>query len=444
VSDVAQPDKASGNPPLSNLDPVVTIPNAIGAPPMTTGHLVHECEQAIAAALDKVDGVEFCYLAPADKAASLVALQRLETRMAATRLRMLAVADDVAEEAGARDVGVWLQRATRSDRGPARRAMTLSRALDRRWLALAAAHAAGEVSTAQTEVIARVLDELPDDVGAEVLAQAERVLIGYAADFAPKELRRLGRTILGVVAPEVGEEQERKQLEDEERHARKKTSLTSHSHGDGTTTIKIRLPDASADRLTTYLHAWTNPRRPDGSPGRTDAMTEMPYATRLGHAFCALLEHLDPAQLPVHGGTATTVMVTIELDKLMAGLGVATTGTDGRLTAGDVRRLACTADLVPVVLGGKSEILDVGRAKRLFTAAQRRALAVRDKRCRAEGCDMPADWSEAHHLHPWSRGGDTDLANAILLCSHHHHRAHDDRFQHDRLPNGDLRFHRRT
>lgn len=411
---------------------------------MTTGHLVQECEQAIAAALDKVAGVEFCYLSPADKASSIVALHRLEIRLAATRLRMLAVADDVAEQAGARDVGTWFQQVARVDRDPARRAMSLARSLDRRWLALAEAHTTGAVSTAQTEVIARVLDELPDDVGAEVLAQAEEVLIGHAAEFAPKELRLLGRTILGVVAPEVGEERERKRLEDEERHARKKTALTTHSHGDGTTTIRIRVPDAAADRLTTYLHAWTNPRRPDGTPGRTDAMAELPYATRLGQAFCALLEHLDPGRLPVHGGTATTVMVTIALDQLMTGLGVATTGTEGRLSAGDVRRLACTANLVPIVLGGRSEVLDVGRAKRLFTAAQRRALAVRDKRCRAEGCDMPAAWSEAHHLHPWSRGGDTDLANAVLLCSHHHHRAHDERFQHDRLPNGDLRFHRRT
>ena len=84
---------------------------------MTTGHLVQECEQAIAAALDKVDAVEFCYLSPAEKAASLVALQRLETRIAAARLRMLAVADDVAEQAGARDVGAWVQGATRTDRG---------------------------------------------------------------------------------------------------------------------------------------------------------------------------------------------------------------------------------------------------------------------------------------------------------------------------------------
>jgi hypothetical protein len=411
---------------------------------MTTGHLVQECEQAIVAALDKVSEVEFLYLSPTEKASSLVALARLESRLAATRLRLLAVADDLAEEAGARDIGTWFQQAARVDRGPARRAMMLARSLDRRWSALAAAHAAGEVSTAQADVIAGALEDLPDDVGSEVLARAEAVLIGHAAEFAPKELRLLGRGILGVVALEVGEEQERRQLEDEERLARKKTCLTTHSHGDGSTTIKICVPDAAADRLTTYLHAWTNPRRPDGSPGRTDAMAELPYATRLGQAFCALLEHIDPATLPVHGGTTTTVMVTIAMDQLMAGLGVASTGTDGRLTAGDVRRLACTANLVPVVLGGRSEVLDVGRAKRLFTAAQRRALAVRDKRCRAEGCDMPAAWSEAHHLHPWSRGGDTDLANAVLLCSHHHHRAHDDRFQHDRLPNGDLRFHRRT
>ena len=411
---------------------------------MTTGHLVHECEQAIAAALDKVAGVEFCYLSPADKAASLVELQRLESRIAAMRLRMLAVADDVAEQAGARDVGAWVQRATRTDRGPARRAMALARALDRRWSALAAAYAAGGVSSAQCEVIVRCLDELPGEVGAEVLGRAEAVLVGHAADFAPQELRRLGRQVLGVVAPEVGEEHERRQLEDEERHATRKTCLSTQSHGDGTTTIRVRVPDASADRLMTYLHAWTNPRRRDGSPGRTDAMGELPYATRLGHAFCALLEHLDPARVPVHGGTATTVMVTIGLEELVSGLGVATTGTDGLLTAGEVRRLACTAQLVPVVLGGRSEILDVGRAGRLFTAAQRRTLALRDKRCRAEGCDMPADWAEAHHLHPWSRGGGTDLANAVLLCSHHHHRAHDVRFAHDRLPTGDIRFHRRT
>lgn len=170
----------------------------------------------------------------------------------------------------------------------------------------------------------------------------------------------------------------------------------------------------------------------------------LPYAVRMGHAFCDLLEHLDPAALPVHGRTATTVMVTIGLEQLASGLGVASTGTGGRITAGEARRLACAADLVPLVLGGPSEVLDVGRAQRLFTPAQRRALAVRDGRCRAEGCDIPAAWSEAHHLEPWVPDGATDLANGVLLCSHHHHRAHDDRYRYERQRSGDLRFHRRT
>ncbi len=410
---------------------------------MTSGQLVHECGQAIAAALDAVEEVEFCYLSPAEKAESLVELVKLQARIEATTLRMLAVADDVAEEHGARDAGTWLQRAARLDRSEARRAMNLAHALERRWTTVAKAQGDGVLTTAQAATIVRALDDLPDGLDPDLVARAEQALVSHATEFAPKELRCLGRRILDLLAPEVGEEQERRRLEGEERHARKKTSLTTHTHGDGTTTIKIRVPDSISDRLTTYLHAWTNPRRLDGRPGRTDAMSEAPYSTRLGHAFCALLEHLDPANLPVHGGTATTVMLTLPLDRLRDGLGVAVSGTDGRLSASQVRRLACTANILPVVLGAESEILDVGRARRLFTTAQRRALAVRDQRCRADGCDMPAAWSEAHHLHPWSRGGATDLDNALLLCSHHHHRAHDDRYLHDRLPNGDLRFHLR-
>ena len=86
----------------------------------------------------------------------------------------------------------------------------------------------------------------------------------------------LGSRILDVVAPEVGEEQERKRLEDEERQARKTTSPDHpRPHGDGTTTIRIRVPDATADRLLTYLHAWTNPRKARRqAAATTDARSE--------------------------------------------------------------------------------------------------------------------------------------------------------------------------
>ncbi|MQW77210.1 hypothetical protein GHK92_15155 [Nocardioides sp. dk4132] len=71
-------------------------------------------------------------------------------------------------------------------------------------------------------------------------------------------------------------------------------------------------------------------------------------------------------------------------------------------------------------------------------------MRIRDRECRADGCTIPATWCEAHHRQPWSAGGKTDLDNGMLLCSHHHHLIHDDRYLHQRMPNGDLRFVRRT
>jgi hypothetical protein len=72
-------------------------------------------------------------------------------------------------------------------------------------------------------------------------------------------------------------------------------------------------------------------------------------------------------------------------------------------------------------------------------------MIVRDRECRAEGCTIPAAWCEAHHWgRPRAQGGSTDLADGILLCSWHHHRAHDDTFDASWMPNGDVRFNRRT
>ena len=92
--------------------------------------------------------------------------------------------------------------------------------------------------------------------------------------------------------------------------------------------------------------------------------------------------------MPLHGGDATTLLVTIDFDRLRDGLGTALVG-DTPITVGQTRRLACTAKILPAVLGGDSEILDLGRARRLFSPAQRKAMAIRDVTCRAEGCDIP-------------------------------------------------------
>ncbi|MET0526395.1 MAG: HNH endonuclease signature motif containing protein, partial [Nocardioides sp.] len=118
--------------------------------------------------------------------------------------------------------------------------------------------------------------------------------------------------------------------------------------------------------------------------------------------------------------------------------------TGGRISAGEARRLACTAGIIPVVLGGKSQVLDVGRKRRLHTESMRIAMAVRDRGCTADGCETPPGMCHAHHDQPWSKGGSTSVRNGRLLCPRHHARAHDPTHEMAKLPGGKIRFHRRT
>jgi hypothetical protein len=107
------------------------------------------------------------------------------------------------------------------------------------------------------------------------------------------------------------------------------------------------------------------------------------------------------------------------------------------------RRLACQAGILPAVLGSDSQVLDLGRTARLFSPGQRKALNLRDRGCTETGCTMPAEFCEAHHQVPWSRGGKTDLREGTLLCPFHHHRAHDPAWLTHHHPNGTTTFTRR-
>lgn len=402
-------------------------------------HPLLACIDVIDEALTRASSCDPTYLPETDRREALLALAQLDGRLEAVRLRVTATAEGLVHNEGYGSVGAWLAQRTRTDRRPNDADVRLARLLDRRWHGTAAALMDGSVNTAQARVIVDALEDLPeDDVPPEVLQKAEAHLVAEAGSFAPKQLRILGRRILEVVAPELYDAQEAKALAREEERARKQTSLFTRRLGDGTTKVALRIPDGVADRLLTYLESFSSPR------GRARLEEKVPGFRRLGQAFCAFLEAADPKRMPLHGGDATTVLVTISLDELRKELGFAELGADGRLSAGEVRRLACNASIIPVVLGGKSEPLDLGRAARLFSPAQRKAMAIRDKTCRAEGCEIPAAWCEAHHFRaPWQRDGLTNLADGKLLCCYHHHRAHDDRFLQKELPSGDVRFHRR-
>ncbi len=436
-----------------------------------TAHPVLGCAESIRTALAGVSQVEPMFMSVADKEAALVVLARAESQVAELRLRVLATADDVAVEHGSRDAGVWYANATQTDPRVAAGELRLAKALDSRP-GVAAGVRSGAVSVAQARVITTALDELPAELGPQLQKDAEVSLVGYAKAHHPGELRRLGRRILEVVAPEITEEEEGKKLEAEERRAREKETLRFKDLGDGTTRIWGRLATSVCERLKAYLQAQTSPRKQaaeqaaasrdgccvtsstsdenhDHEHGGESAGTgeRIPQHRAYARAFAALLENLGAKQLPEHGGDATTILITLSYEQLLRDLSAAAVITgDGydRISATEARRLACQANLIPVVLGGKGDVLDLGRSQRLYSKAQRKALRLRDRRCRAEGCTIPAAWTEAHHLKPWSRGGRTDLEDGVSLCSHHHHRAHDTTYLTQRLPNGDLRFARRT
>jgi hypothetical protein len=111
-----------------------------------------------------------------------------------------------------------------------------------------------------------------------------------------------------------------------------------------------------------------------------------------------------------------------------------------RLTANQIRRLACEADIIPMVLNDHGVPLDLGRTIRLATHQQRLALRALHPTCAAEGCDIDFDWCEIHHLKPWEKGGLTDLDNLAPLCSYHHHWVHECGLEAEILPDRTLRF----
>ena len=192
--------------------------------------------------------------------------------------------------------------------------------------------------------------------------------------------------------------------------------------------------------LGKVIESMTAPRRMR-EPG-TGGDRSYDWAHRRGLAFAELLEHLPTDHL--HPKTAATIVVTLSHDILQGGLKAAGLDTGQSITAGQARRLACNAALIPAVLGTRSVALDLGRETRLFTQAQRIAAGLHHDSCATDGCERPYAWCELHHQKPWTHAGRTDLTNALPLCHRHHQWIHDTAHHHQTMPDGSVRFSRRT
>ncbi|NWL34372.1 HNH endonuclease signature motif containing protein, partial [Paenarthrobacter nitroguajacolicus] len=103
----------------------------------------------------------------------------------------------------------------------------------------------------------------------------------------------------------------------------------------------------------------------------------------------------------------------------------------GPIHPNTIRKIACDADIIPVLLGTDSRVLDIGRTTRIFPPHIRKAITARDGGCAFPDCTIPAPWCEAHHTTYWSHGGTTSTNNGTLLCSHHHHLIHKEQWRID-------------
>ncbi|MFP5253128.1 MAG: DUF222 domain-containing protein [Actinomycetes bacterium] len=308
----------------------------------------------------------------------------------------------------------------------------------------------GIVDAEKARIIIRAVKGLSADYGdlvtPEVRERAEEHLVDLAARFDAPTLNKLAKRLVEVVCPEAADAAEGKKLDAEEQAARGKAYLQIRDNGDGTSTGSFKIPTLHADLFRKVLDELTSPRKL--GDGRVDPATGRPMSTSTlrGLGLMTLLEHhLDLDTLPGSAGSPFTMVVSVHLDTLRAGLGTAAVETGHRISAGEARRLACQAGIIPMVLGGDSMPLDVGRERRFFTRHQRIAMDHLYGGCAAEGCDMPPSRVEYHHdTEPWHRGGKTDLKDGLPFCPPHHHLAdHPDLWDKRRLPTGAVRFTRR-
>lgn len=112
-----------------------------------------------------------------------------------------------------------------------------------------------------------------------------------------------------------------------------------------------------------------------------------------------------------------------DLQNLADAHGMTANGVD--IPPGQLRQLLARANIIPIVLGGNSQVLDMGRKMRYHKGAIREAIMARDRGCIVPDCTAPPDQVETdHYLKSWSDGGETSVWSGAGLCTGDHHKRH--------------------
>ena len=247
-------------------------------------------------------------------------------------------------------------------------------------------------------------------------AGAEALLLHEARTQAPKPFEQAAARIRDHLDPDAADRRRRRRLTDRWLHVDRTF--------DGA---------VAADRPARPRRRRTAAHRA-GHPHATTAPDDTRTASQRRADALLDLCRLAANHTPVAGGEKPHVMVTVDLATLRQQLTTdpaaaltsgATLGSGWTIGAATARRLACDAAIIPLLLGGPSEPLDIGRLARSCPPALRRALVFRDGGCRYPGCDRPPEWTDAHHIQHWIDYGPTSLTNCVLLCRHHHVLVHE-------------------
>ncbi len=344
-------------------------------------------------------------------AASLALIAELETR-------------DAAGAMGYSGLALLLRDVARISTGEARRRISQAGAVTETPLVsggvvaaalpvTAAALREGALGGDHVEEIVKVVRDLPLHVPDADRELAEQVMVEAAHTLDARALATLGRQVRDRLDPDGAPPDDRELAEPlNELHlaTRRNGRLALRGEFD---------PEASA-LITAVLSPLAKPR-PAGDTG-PDQRTA---AERHGDALVEVF-HLTAGSdsLPREGGEKPHVLVTVSLDALRTSIGHATLDGIGPLDAESARRIACDARVIPVVLGSRSEPLDLGRSGYTVPTALRRALVLRDRGCAFPGCDRTHRQCHSHHVRHWADDGPTEIDNLVLLGGRHHRLIH--------------------
>jgi hypothetical protein len=370
-------------------------------------------------------------LEAADIAASMAQVQEVTRLAQAISLDLTAAAHaaDTARMQGAATTQSWLAQTGGVSHREAAKDVRLATELQTVAPRTREAMSLPGMSPEKARVITGAMTKLPHQLDHAERSTVESDLIERAQKHSVDDLRRAAKRAVEVLDAAWADRIEAQTLKDEEDRAHRQAEFWMRpADDDGMVDAGFTIPQLEADILRTALESYTSPRhdcnsQPDESTDLLDARPT--YRHKLGRAFTQILGHLPTDSFGNHGGVAATLVVTTDYETLKGDVERAGTDSHGnRVSPDTIRELACTAGILPVVMGGRSRILAIGRKRRLYSPGQRVGLAIRDGGCAFPGCDRPPGWCESHHIKPWSTGGNTDLTEGVLLCARHHRIIH--------------------